>query len=151
MAGPHSTPNVHPRHISHNLVWDVNTLTWIAETQPATSGGGAITVANGADVTQGAIADADSGIGASGTLSAKLRNISANTGWLTPHTIVLEYSGTNVIYIGKAAQGSATSAAVWLIRKLTYDGSNNCTNIQFANGSSAYNAIWDNRASLSYS
>lgn len=69
-----------------------------------------------------------------------------------PFTTALAFDGSNnPIYIGSALQGSAKSASVWQIRKLTYDGSNNVTDIQFANGSPDYNAIWNNRASLSYS
>lgn len=69
-----------------------------------------------------------------------------------PLTTALAFDGSNnPIYIGSALQGSAKSAGAWQIRKLTYDGSNNVTDIQFANGSDAFNAIWNDRASLSYS
>jgi hypothetical protein len=60
-------------------------------------------------------------------------------------------SGANPIYIGSAVPSSATSAAVWQIRKLTYDGSSNLTNIQYAAGTTAFSSIWDNRTLLSYS
>lgn len=40
-------------------------------------GGGAITVADGADITQGAIADAAVAAGAAGTISAKLRTLTS--------------------------------------------------------------------------
>lgn len=49
------------------------------------------------------------------------------------------------IYIGKAAPGSATSAAKWKIQKLTYVN-NAVTQIDFANGSPAYEFAWDLRA-----
>jgi hypothetical protein len=45
-------------------------------------GGGAITIADGADVTQGAIADAASSAGGTGTLSAKLRLVTTQLGTL---------------------------------------------------------------------
>lgn len=45
-------------------------------------GGGAVTVADGADVTQGAIADAAVAAGAAGSVGAKLRRISADIGTL---------------------------------------------------------------------
>lgn len=45
-------------------------------------GGGAVTVADGADVTQGAIADAASTAGGTGTLSAKLRLMTTQIGTL---------------------------------------------------------------------
>jgi len=41
-------------------------------------GGGAVTIADGADVTQGAIADAVVAAGAAGTLSAKLRRLTTD-------------------------------------------------------------------------
>lgn len=43
-------------------------------------GGGAATIADGADVTQGAIADAVVAAGAAGTLSAKLRRLTTDIG-----------------------------------------------------------------------
>lgn len=68
------------------------------------------------------------------------------------YTVVLERDGNgNPLYIGIALPGTPTSAALWQIRKLTWDISNFPTSIQYANGSTALSAIWDNRASLSYS
>ena len=43
------------------------------------------------------------------------------------------------------------TAAVWQIRKITFDINNNPTDIKFASGSPSFGAIWNNRASLSYS
>ncbi len=48
----------------------------VNEDGTAIAGGGAVTTADGANVTQGAIADAAVAAGAAGTLSAKLRSIS---------------------------------------------------------------------------
>ena len=67
-------------------------------------------------------------------------------------SLQLDYSGgTNPIYIGLATPGSLTSAAVWQIRLLTWDGNNNPTQIQYANGSPSFDQIYDNRGNLSYS
>lgn len=67
------------------------------------------------------------------------------------YTIALDYDGSNnMIYVGKATLGSSKSAAVWSIRKFTYDGNNNLTDIQWANDG-AFNNIWNNRVSISYS
>lgn len=67
-------------------------------------------------------------------------------------TMQLDYnSGTNPIYIGVASPGTATSSALWKIIKLTFDGNNNVTAIQYANGTPNFDQIWDNRSSLSYS
>jgi hypothetical protein len=53
-------------------------------------------------------------------------------------------------YVGLARPGSATSAAVWQIRKFIYSGTN-VTEINFAGSSVAFSQIWDDHASLSYS
>jgi hypothetical protein len=71
-------------------------------------------------------------------------------------TYIMDYQGgTNLIYLGQARPGNLTSDPVWLIRKFTYDGNNNITNIQIANGFDfdikSFNAIWDNRVALPYS
>jgi YD repeat-containing protein len=67
-----------------------------------------------------------------------------------------QYSGTNLIYKGFARPGSSTSAAVWQIAYLTYDGSNNLISVtwpQNANGvaSNDYQFIWSSRSSYTYS
>lgn len=50
----------------------------------------------------------------------------------------------NPVYVGKQAQGTATSASTWIIQKLTYDASARLTRTQVLTGS------WDNRASLGW-
>lgn len=67
-------------------------------------------------------------------------------------SVQLDYDGSgNAIYLGLAEPGTATSAPLWQIRKLAYDGSGNLLNTKWANGSRAFNSIWDDRVSLSYS
>ena len=67
-----------------------------------------------------------------------------------PYQQVLDYAGgTSPIYIGWATPGVPTSAAKWKIRKLTYDGNGNVTQIQYANGDVGFTQIWDNRATSS--
>lgn len=63
--------------------------------------------------------------------------------------------GTNLIYLGKAIPGSATSDDVWQIRKLAYDGSNNVTSVKWptnpsGSASNDYTFEWDDRASYTY-
>lgn len=62
--------------------------------------------------------------------------------------------GSDVVYEGYARPGSATSAAVWQIKKNTYS-SNKLVAVQWPqdNGiaSSEYKFVWDNRASYTYS
>lgn len=50
----------------------------------------------------------------------------------------------NPVYVGKNANGTATSASTWTVQKFTYDSSNRCTRIQVLTG------IWDNRATLAW-
>ncbi len=57
----------------------------------------------------------------------------------------------NMIYYGLALPGSATSSAVWQIRRLDYSGTGNLLDELYAVGSASFSNIWDNRASLSYS
>lgn len=59
------------------------------------AGGGAATIADGADITQGAIADAIVAAGASGTLSAKLRRITQGIEDLK--TLIVLAAGTAII------------------------------------------------------
>lgn len=126
MAGPHSIPNVHPRSINHNQVWNPGTLIWEAMTQPS-GGSSDATAANQA------------------LEIAQLTRIDAI------YTVAVAYDvDDNPIYLGKAAQGSSKASAVWQIKKLTFSGAN-VTDIQYANGSTAFNQIWNDRASFSYS
>ena len=60
-------------------------------------------------------------------------------------------ASNNLEYVGTAFPGTATSAALWRIKNLTYDGSNNLTGVLWADGDTNYDNVWDDRASLSYS
>jgi hypothetical protein len=55
------------------------------------------------------------------------------------------------IYIGYSLPGSSKSGAFWCIRKITYDANNGMTDVQFAEGSNAFNKTWDDRATYTYS
>ena len=72
------------------------------------------------------------------------------------HSIRLDYDGSgNLIYIGRCLLpivnlASPDADAIWQIRKLTYDGSNNVTAIKYADGNDQYDNIWNNRTSLTY-
>ena len=68
------------------------------------------------------------------------------------YTTQVEYDASNnPIYIGDAVTGTATSAAAWRIKKITYDASNNPTGIQWADGSTKFDKVWDDRTTYSYS
>jgi len=58
---------------------------------------------------------------------------------------------SNAIYLGWAQAGSATSDSTWRIIQNTYDGSNRFTGSGFPSGSCAFNFVWDNRTTYSYS
>lgn len=60
-------------------------------------------------------------------------------------------SSGNKIYFGRAEPGKATSAPYWSIMKCTYDATNTLTSALWADGNSAFDNVWDNRANLSYS
>lgn len=66
------------------------------------------------------------------------------------YTVALDWSGTDLLYLGLAPPGSAKADPNWQIRKFTVNGDSNPTDIQYANGSRLFNQIWDNRALLSY-
>jgi hypothetical protein len=58
--------------------FDGSTMSLVATGTGGGGGGGAVTVADGADVTQGALADAVVAAGASGSISAKLRRLTTD-------------------------------------------------------------------------
>lgn len=68
-------------------------------------------------------------------------------------TYAIQYavnSGDSTItYVGKAVAGSSLASAVWQIKQIT-DTSGDLS-IQFADGDSNFNNVWNNRESLSYS
>lgn len=66
------------------------------------------------------------------------------------HDLRLAYDASdNVEYVGIAEPGTATSAAAWQIKKLTYtDGA--VTAVDFADGTNAYIKVWDDRATYTY-
>lgn len=57
----------------------------------------------------------------------------------------------STLYQGWAAPGSATSGALWRIRRVVSSGTPTDTAITFADGNRNFDNIWDNRAALSYS
>ena len=72
--------------------------------------------------------------------------------WL--YTQKMEYDvNWNLIYFWEAFpwNSSNTDKAVWRIRKMTYDVSNNLTDVEWAWGTDDFNKIYDNRTTLTYS
>ena len=62
-------------------------------------------------------------------------------------TRIDEVSAT-LTYIGEAPTGASPSSPVWRISRITVSGTE--TIIQYANGNTNWNSIWDNRAALTY-
>lgn len=60
-------------------------------------------------------------------------------------------NGQLVLYAGRAFPGSSKASAVWQIYKLTYDSNDSVIDIQWADGNSDFDNIWNNRAGLTYS
>lgn len=67
------------------------------------------------------------------------------------YTTAVDFAGGLFpIYLGYATPGVLKSASGWQIRKMTYDGANNMTDIQFANGSPGFAFSWDDRTIFTY-
>jgi hypothetical protein len=62
--------------------------------------------------------------------------------------VQLDEVSDTVTYLGKAQPGSTTAAGVWQIQRITTIGEDLI--IEWANGSSEFNQVWDNRLSFSY-
>lgn len=66
------------------LVWDVGSLEWVKMTQPGGGSGGAVTIADGADVAQGAKADA-AWVSGDGTVVGILKAIASGNAMDLPN------------------------------------------------------------------
>lgn len=53
---------------------------------------------------------------------------------------------TNLVYLGKATPGTATSAASWQIKRYNKSAGH----MSFADDVTTYNKVWDDRTSYSY-
>ena len=82
-------------------------------------------------------------------MAADMLEVKKNT---AAYMTLLDYDGdNNLLYVGEASAGSTSANAVWRIKNFLYDGSSNLTNIVWASGTNAFDKIWDNRTSYSYS
>lgn len=66
-----------------------------------------------------------------------------------PMAVRIDQVDANTLYIGEALPGADPSAAVWRVRKFLTSGS--VSSMLYANGTSAFTNVWDNRTGLSYS
>ena len=72
----------------------------------------------------------------------------------SPASLLLkaEYDGNSLlIYFADAVPGSLTSAAVWRIRKLSYDGNGNFTTLAWPNADTSFSYVWNIRSTYTYS
>lgn len=68
------------------------------------------------------------------------------------YTLQIERDGQgNPVYIGFTNPGVAVDATGWRICKLTFDGQNDVTAMQYADGSTEFNFVWDSRGDYTYS
>lgn len=115
-----------------NLVYDVDTLSWIAQTQSGGGGGG------------GGDASAANQV----TGNASLASIDAKTPALE-YAVKSDDVGGGVVYFGYATVGTSAASASWKIKKVTEtDGD---LEITFADGNANFDNTWNDRVSLSYS
>lgn len=61
-----------------------------------------------------------------------------------------DQASSTTAYLGEAAVGANASAPAWRIQKMVFGVDGDVT-ITWADGNSAFDNVWDNRASLSYS
>lgn len=100
------------------------------KTTSSGGGGGAVTIADGADVTEGAIADAAATAGSTGTVSAKLRLITSQLNTIATSVAAATPAGANII--GYTTNDPCTSAAT----KISFPISQ-ATSTQIISGTSA--------------
>lgn len=65
----------------------------------------------------------------------------------TDQRVLMDYATRtdgNPVYVGKAVQGTAITAATWQIQRFTYDASNRATDVQVLIGA------WDSRATVGW-
>lgn len=63
-------------------------------------------------------------------------------------SLIVDEASPTVTYVGEAAIGTPETAPNWRIKKLEQVGSQ--LKIKFAEGSSNWNAVWNDRSSLTY-
>ena len=151
--------HISPRKTGDNIaakrvatyVWNSTTSEWERMTQPGGSSSSPeyIKLA-GSDANERDSTFYGDGI-TSGVMAVHERYFDGAAYNRTPasKTLVDKSTTTDVIYIGKAPIGTATSAASWQIKKIDKTVTDNVT-ITFA-AAGAFTATWNNRGSETYS
>jgi len=71
---------------------------------------------------------------------------------VSEYTMAIEYDASNnPIYVGEAKPNTAQASRGWRIKLITYDMSNNATDVQWASGTTDFDKVWNNRATYTYS
>lgn len=65
-----------------------------------------------------------------------------------PNQVIFDDYSNTVTYVGESIQGTATSSALWRIRKVEIY--NTITSIKFADSNDLFDNVWDNRLILTY-
>lgn len=130
--------------ISTTYVWDSTLGEWIPATSAAALSGDLIRLKNadGSVVINPATLEEQVALrDGQDALKAEVRDVKRA---LTDYEVRLDYdvrTDGNPVYVGKAPQGTATSATGWTLQKLDYDASARLLRVQVVN-----NAVWDDRA-----
>lgn len=67
-------------------------------------------------------------------------------------TIAIEYDvANNPIYVGEARPGVTQNVTGWRIKRITFDISNNPTNVEWAEGNAEFDKTWNDRLGYRYS
>lgn len=64
-------------------------------------------------------------------------------------SVEVDAVGATVLYVGKAAAGTAGGAASWKIFKMITNAEGDLSK-RYADGNTNYDNVWDNRTALSY-
>jgi len=64
--------------------------------------------------------------------------------------VLIDDVDNSTFYLGRSVRGSATSDAVWRILKIVEDSGGDVF-FQYANGTIAFDKVWDDRATYAYS
>ncbi len=137
------------------IVWDSTVLDWYALGKNETSDQALTTAQQALDAT----ADFQTQLDNAGTYfqseidaaNAEIDNIKRWGIDMNRYTKLVDTTDDeNFIYIGEAVPGTATASASWKIQRVDKTNAPDLE-IKFANGSSDYDQVWDNRTSHTYS
>lgn len=84
------------------------------------------------------------------TGAALVKVVETSSGEGSELTTNYDAVSVTLAYVGKAAAGTLSSAAVWQVKKLVFNAEGDVTTT-FADGNANFDNVWDNRASLTYS